>query len=130
LDSTSSPLQKLKPSVLKSLTKADDTNLIIVTHPTEETKNNAAPIKIRLIIGVRVRTKDVSVPFWDTVERWLADGQSIKPNSTEVLPGGLGAVSEVLDRPRKGTASGKKLVVKPQGVRLKFGTRTCVHQIE
>lgn len=91
-----------------------------MTHPTEETKNNAAPIKIRLIIGVRVRTKDVSVPFWDTVERWLADGQSIKPNSIEVLPGGLGAVSEVLDRPRKGTASGKKLVVKPQGVRLKF----------
>jgi hypothetical protein len=65
---------------LEVLDKADDTTLIIVTHPTEATKNNAAPIKVRLIIGVSARTKDVSVPFWATVERWLANGVSYSPN--------------------------------------------------
>lgn len=64
---------------LEVLDKADDTTLIIVTHPTEATKNNAAPINVRLIIGVSARTKDVSVPFWATVERWLVDGVRYSP---------------------------------------------------
>jgi|SRR5882762_334482 len=61
---------------LEVLEKADDTTLIIVRHPTEATKNNAAPINVRLIIGISARTKDVSVLFWATAERWLTDGVS------------------------------------------------------
>ena len=61
---------------LEVLNKADDATLIIVRHPTEATNNNAAPINVRLIIGISARTKDVSVSFWATAERWLTDGVS------------------------------------------------------
>jgi hypothetical protein len=64
---------------LEVLDKADNATLIIVTHPTEATKNKAAPINVRLIIGVSAKTKDVSVPFWATVEQWLVDGVRYSP---------------------------------------------------
>jgi len=98
---------------LQVLEKTEESTLIIVKQPTEETKKDAAPIKARWILGSSVRTRDISVPFWAAVEGWLKDG-TLKPNRVEVLPGGLGAVSEALDRLKRGVISGKKLVIKPQ----------------
>jgi NADPH:quinone reductase-like Zn-dependent oxidoreductase len=61
---------------LQVLERAEDSNLIVVREPTQETKNDAAPIKARWTLGSSVRTKEISVPFWAAVEGWLKDGVS------------------------------------------------------
>jgi hypothetical protein len=58
---------------LQVLEKAEDSALVVVREPTDETGNNAAPIKVRWIFGLSARHKDVSVPFWAAVEGWLKD---------------------------------------------------------
>lgn len=96
---------------------------------TDSTTDNKGPVHVNHVIGSSVKTRDVSGPFWGAVEGWLRDGvcfilyvsilsnyafQTLKPTNVEVMPGGLGAVGGALAQLKKGTVSGRKLIIKPQ----------------
>ncbi|CAL1717200.1 unnamed protein product [Somion occarium] len=55
----------------------------------------------------------LGISLYQNITRLLASGD-IKPDPVEVLPGGLAAIPEGLERMKRDLVSGKKLVVHPQ----------------
>ncbi|KAG1883485.1 chaperonin 10-like protein [Suillus subluteus] len=51
--------------------------------------------------------------LWAHLERWVEDGH-IQPNHVDLLPGGLRAIPEGLERFNAGKVDGVKMVVRPQ----------------
>ncbi|KAG9091920.1 hypothetical protein FRC06_000325 [Ceratobasidium sp. 370] len=69
-------------------------------------------VTVNNIFGSSHAFKDLSVPYWQVLSRWIEEGK-IVPNHVQVVDGGLSGVPQALDLSRKGV-SGVKLVIHPQ----------------
>ncbi|EUC62411.1 zinc type alcohol dehydrogenase, putative, partial [Rhizoctonia solani AG-3 Rhs1AP] len=72
-------------------------------------KNADNKVTVRLVYGSSHTFRDLSVPFWQNVGKWIKDGRLV-PNRVQVVKGGLAAIPEALELSRKGV-SGVKLVI-------------------
>ncbi|KAL5638348.1 hypothetical protein ACGC1H_005133 [Rhizoctonia solani] len=75
-------------------------------------KNVDNKVTVHQVYGSSHTFRDLSVPFWQNVGRWIKDGRLV-PNRVQVVKGGLAAIPEALELSRKGV-SGVKLVIHPQ----------------
>ncbi|KAH7334808.1 GroES-like protein [Rhizoctonia solani] len=69
-------------------------------------------VTINHFFGSSHTFRDLSIPFWQNVGRWIKDGRFV-PNRVQVVEGGLAAIPQALDISRKGV-SGVKIVIHPQ----------------
>ncbi|CAE6500303.1 unnamed protein product [Rhizoctonia solani] len=69
-------------------------------------------VVVNHFFGSSHMSRDLSIPFWQNVGRWIKDGRFV-PNRVQVVEGGLAAIPEALDISRKGV-SGVKIVIHPQ----------------
>ncbi|KAG8732447.1 hypothetical protein FRC10_000917, partial [Ceratobasidium sp. 414] len=69
-------------------------------------------VTVNNIFGSSHAFKDLSVPYWQVLSKWIEEGKVV-PNHVQVVGGGLSGVPEALDLSRKGI-SGVKLVIHPQ----------------
>ncbi|KEP45770.1 putative zinc type alcohol dehydrogenase [Rhizoctonia solani 123E] len=72
-------------------------------------KNADNKVTVRLVYGSSHTFRDLSVPFWQNVGKWIKDGRLV-PNRVQVVKGGLAAIPEALELSRKGV-SGVKLII-------------------
>ncbi|CAE6472254.1 unnamed protein product [Rhizoctonia solani] len=72
-------------------------------------KNADNKVTVRLVYGSSHTFRDLSVPFWQSVGKWIKDGRLV-PNRVQVMKGGLAAIPEALELSREGV-SGVKLVI-------------------
>ncbi|QRV98332.1 Zinc-binding dehydrogenase [Ceratobasidium sp. AG-Ba] len=106
------PTQKLAVEVLKTF-GAPGAHLAVVM-PLDASLQSELEGKatVNQVWGSSHLYKDLSVPYWNILGRWIEEGK-IVPNRVEVVKGGLNGIPEALDRSRKGV-SGVKLIVHPQ----------------
>ncbi|CAE6504264.1 unnamed protein product [Rhizoctonia solani] len=106
--------QSLAFDVLTTPSPAPSAHLSIVLPLDEAVKEKNADNKITVnqLFGSSHTFRDLSVPFWQNVGRWIKDGKFV-PNRVQVVKGGLPALPEALDLSRKGV-SGVKIVIHPQ----------------
>lgn len=69
-------------------------------------------VSVNDIYGSSHVFKDLGVPFWRAVGKWIEEGKFV-PNHVQVVGGGLAGVPEAFELSKKGV-SGVKLVVHPQ----------------
>ncbi|CAE7159755.1 unnamed protein product [Rhizoctonia solani] len=86
--------------------------LVLAAVDSIKEKNTDNKVSIHQVYGSSHTFRDLSVPFWQNVGRWIKDGKFV-PNRVQVVKGGLAAVPEALDLSRKGV-SGVKIVIHPQ----------------
>lgn len=79
--------------------------LVLPAGPALEEKNAGKKVSIKQVYGCSHAFKNLSVPFWKIVGKWIEE--------SKYVPGGLASVPEALDLSRKGV-SGVKLVIHPQ----------------
>jgi len=69
-------------------------------------------VSVNEIWGSSHAFKDLSVPFWRVLGKWIGEGKFV-PNHVQVVGGGLAGIPEAFELSKKGV-SGVKLVVHPQ----------------
>lgn len=108
------PTQSLAFEVLTTPPAAPNARLSLVRAPDESIKsrNTEEKVAIHSVFASPSLFKEISVPLWGNLGRWIEQGK-IVPNRVQVVTGGLAGVSGGLDLSRKGV-SGVKLVVHPQ----------------
>ncbi|KAG8704180.1 hypothetical protein FRC08_002380 [Ceratobasidium sp. 394] len=114
LDTISAPsTQKLAVEVLTKLPTTPGAHLAGVL-PLEASlqKEIEGKVTVNNIFGSSHAFKDLTVPYWQILSKWIEEGK-IVPNHVQVVDGGLSGVPEALDLSRKGV-SGVKLVIRPQ----------------
>ncbi|KAG8728895.1 hypothetical protein FRC11_010033 [Ceratobasidium sp. 423] len=106
--------QSLAFDVLTTPSLALGAHLAVVLAPVDSIKGRNADDKVTInhLFGSSHLFRDLSVPFWQNVGRWIKDGKFV-PNRVQVVKGGLAALPEALDLSRKGV-SGVKIVIHPQ----------------
>ncbi|KAJ1306056.1 hypothetical protein OPQ81_010769 [Rhizoctonia solani] len=115
LDSISiSSTQSLAFDVLTTPSPVPGAHLAIVLALADSVKekNTGDKVSVNQLFGSSHVFRDLSVPFWKNVGRWIKDGKFV-PNRVQVVKGGLAALPEALDLSRKGV-SGVKIVIHPQ----------------
>ncbi|QRV98333.1 Zinc-binding dehydrogenase [Ceratobasidium sp. AG-Ba] len=113
LDAISLPsTQKLGVEVLKH-SPADGAHFALVL-PLDPSlaKELEGKATVNQVFGSSHANKDLSVPYWQVLNKWVEEGK-IVPNHVQVVGGGLKAIPEALNLSKKGV-SGVKLVVHPQ----------------
>ncbi|KAF8756398.1 Alcohol dehydrogenase GroES-like domain [Rhizoctonia solani] len=108
------PTQSLAFDILTTPSPVLGARLNIVTPQTDtlKEKNKGDVIVVEQVYGSSEMFKDMSVPFWKKVGRWIEGGELV-PNRVQLVDGGLAGIPEALSLSRKGV-SGVKLVVHPQ----------------
>lgn len=86
--------------------------LVLPADPALEEKNADNKVSINQVYGSSHTFKDLSVPFWKSVGKWIEEGKYV-PNRVQLVSGGLASIPEGLDLSKKGV-SGVKLVIHPQ----------------
>ncbi|CUA67020.1 hypothetical protein RSOLAG22IIIB_02937 [Rhizoctonia solani] len=106
--------QSLAFDILTTPTPAPSAHLALVQLLADSIKEKNADNKVTVhqVYGSSHAFRDLSVPFWQNVGRWIKDGELV-PNRVQVVEGGLAAIPEALELSRKGV-SGVKLVIHPQ----------------
>lgn len=106
--------QLLAFDVLTTPAPAAGAHLALVLDPVPalKEKNEDNKVSVHRVFGSSHLFKDLSVPFWAVVGKWIEEGKYV-PNHVHLVKGGLAAVPEALDLSRKGV-SGVKVVVRPQ----------------
>jgi len=104
--------QKLGIDVLTTPSPATGAHLAVVL-PLDATLQEQIEGKVSLnhIYGSGHSFKDLCVPFWRGVGKWIEEGKVV-PNRVQVVSGGLGGIPEAFELSKKGV-SGIKLVVHP-----------------
>ena len=86
--------------------------VVLEVDPAVKAKNVDGKVSYNQLYGSSHTFKDLSIPFYRTVGKWIEQGKYV-PNRVHLVNGGLAAVPEALDVSRKGV-SGVKVVVRPQ----------------
>ena len=86
--------------------------LVLGLDPAVKEKNTDDKISVHSVYGSTHMFKDLSVPFYRSVGKWIEEGKYV-PNRVRLVKGGLASVPEALDLSRKGM-SGEKLVIRTQ----------------
>ncbi|QRV98330.1 Zinc-binding dehydrogenase [Ceratobasidium sp. AG-Ba] len=106
------PTQKLAVEVLKTFGAPGAHLAVVLPLDTSLQGELEGKATVNEVWGSSHWYKDLSVPYWNILGRWIEEGK-IVPNRVEVVKGGLNGIPEALDRSRKGV-SGVKLIVHPQ----------------
>ncbi|CAE6444947.1 unnamed protein product [Rhizoctonia solani] len=111
---SAAPTQSLALNVLTTPSLVPGAHLAVVLPLADWVKENNPGDKVTVhnVFGSSHNFRDLSVPFWQNVGRWIKDGKFV-PNRVQVVKGGLAALPEALDLSRKGV-SGVKIVIHPQ----------------
>ncbi|KAJ1306104.1 hypothetical protein OPQ81_010815 [Rhizoctonia solani] len=106
--------QELAYEVLTTPSPVPGARLALVQATADSIKKKNADNKVTVhnVYGSSHRFRDLSMPFWQNVGRWINDNKFV-PNRIQVVEGGLAAVPEALGLSRK-SVSGVKLVIHPQ----------------
>ncbi|CAL1717234.1 unnamed protein product [Somion occarium] len=89
---------------------------VVSVLPSQIPQEKLTPDKKFVTVNGNFRTPEkraLGVSLYSRLPELLASGE-LKPTSVEVLPGGLYAIAEGLERMKKGEISGKKLVFIPR----------------
>lgn len=111
---SSSSTQLFAYDVLTTPSPVSGAHLAIVLDPSPavKEKNTENKVLIHGVLGSSHMFKDLSVPFWKIVGKWIEEGKYV-PNRVHLVKGGLAALPKALDLSRQGV-SGVKIVVRPQ----------------
>jgi len=114
LDAISAPsTQKLAAEALTEPSTAPGAHLAgVLPLDASLQKEIEGKVTVNNILGSSHAFKDLSVPYWQVLSKWIEEGK-IVPNRVQVVDGGLSGVPKALDLSKKGV-SGVKLVIHPQ----------------
>ncbi|KAG2126311.1 chaperonin 10-like protein [Suillus clintonianus] len=86
----------------------------VITVRAPQVDNKSEDKVVQQVVGIihAPPNRELGKSFMPVLTQWLADG-TIKPNTVEVVPGGLNGVSSGLQRLKNNLVNGKKLVVRP-----------------
>ncbi|KAF8608436.1 GroES-like protein [Ceratobasidium sp. AG-I] len=106
--------QKLAFEVLTTPSPVPGAHLALVlgADPAVAEKNADNKVLVHSVFGSSHMFKDLGVPFYKSVGKWIEEGKYV-PNRVRLVKGGLAGVPEAFDLSRKGV-SGEKLVIRPQ----------------